>query len=125
METTVPVFVLFIVLGAVLLVSLFVAFLNGTAMQKLMQSKGYTDNWFWQGFFFGPFAFLGASQKGDRGKADLPEYVQEAIRKATEEHDLATGGWRCANCQTVNPATTGTCVCGKSRFENGASSTAK
>lgn len=117
MNDTVPVAVLLIFIAAVAFFALLQAFMNGIAMQKLMQSKGYEGNWFWQGFVFGPFAFLGASQREDRRKAAYPDYILEAIQKATDEHNLASGGWKCESCGTINPSTTGTCVCGKSRFE--------
>ena len=119
MNEGVPVTILFIVLGIIVFFVLVQAVMNGIAMQQLMKSKGYDGNWFWQGFIFGPFAFLGASQREDRRKAAYPDYILEAIQKATEEHNLANGGWKCESCGAVNPANTGTCVCGKNRFEEG------
>ncbi len=118
MAATIPNFVFYIVLAVVIFFWLFSAVLNGIAMQKLMQSKGFDGNWFWQGFLFGPLAFLGASTRENRGKAEYPEYIKEAIQKATDEHNLATGGWKCPQCGRINPAITGTCVCGADKNGN-------
>ena len=116
MNEGVPIAIVIIIIVVVLIFALLAAIMNGIAMQHLMQREEYDGNWFWQGFLFGPFAFLGASERGDRGKADYPDYIMEAIRKATDEHNLANGGWRCESCGKVNPPATGTCDCGKSRF---------
>ena len=30
----------------------------GVVCKKVIENKGYEENWFWWGFFFGIFAFL-------------------------------------------------------------------
>lgn len=89
----------------------------GFATNAVIRNKGYKENWFWWGFFFGLIALIVAATK--------PSYYdymqsQNAISKVTEEninrHTLSNGGWECP-CGAVNPAYTGTCSCGRTKAE--------
>ncbi len=37
----------------------------GLVVNKIIQNKGYSENWFWWGFFFGIFALIAALIKPD------------------------------------------------------------
>lgn len=38
----------------------------GWAVKKIVENKGYRENWFWWGFFFGIIALLVALTKPDK-----------------------------------------------------------
>lgn len=105
----------------------------GFAVNKVVENKGYSENWFWWGFFFGLIALIVALTKPDchsmhyysEGSDDYESPLSAAARdyespllaaRAQEEHAqmMAAGGWQCT-CGKVNPSYVGTCGCGISR----------
>lgn len=97
----------------------------GFATNAVISNRGYDENWFWWGFFFGFIAFIVACTKPQNSSS----YDERRI--ASQEEDrrrLRNGGWKC-KCGRVNPAYTGTCACGRTqqsvRAENLAQITAR
>lgn len=86
----------------------------GTVTNKVIDNKGYSENWFWWGFFFGFFALIVAATKPSitSSSAVSTQSVQTNMDKKT----LEAGGWKCS-CGRVNPSYTGTCACGKSKLD--------
>ena len=90
----------------------------GVATQKVIENKGYAENWFWWGFFFGLFAWIVACTK--------PQYVNPCASASGgfysggagthEERILKEGGWKCS-CGKVQAAYVSSCSCGKSKSE--------
>lgn len=97
----------------------------GWAVKKIIENKGYRENWFWWGFFFGFIALLVALTKPDlpRTTNDTGNYFGEGdsivgrgyvFRGFGNEAKTTSvpGGWRCPRCRTVNAGYVGTCGCG-------------
>ncbi len=85
----------------------------GIATYKVIENKGYSDNWFWWGFFFGFIALIVALTKPDANQYAVPAAPEES---GIDQKMLNNGGWKCL-CGRVNPSYTGTCACGKSKQE--------
>lgn len=78
----------------------------GFATQAIIDNKGYYENWFWWGFFFGLLAVLVAlakpvSRTNDSSNTDYSSGLE--------------GGWKCHFCNRTNPSYTGTCACGRTK----------
>ena len=87
----------------------------GHLVQKIIDNKGYSENWFWWGFFFGPIVLLVALLKPDMRTA----YPTAAAAQPSHNLDnkmLEAGGWKCT-CGKVNPSYTATCTCGTTKKE--------
>jgi len=78
----------------------------GSVTRKVLENKGYSEDWFFWGFFFGIIAFALAVSKPDcpRKQAGTNDQYYKEL--------LAEGGWGCEKCGRANPAYTGTCSCG-------------
>lgn len=85
----------------------------GFATKKVIENKGYYENWFWWGFFFGWIALIVALSK--------PEYRHEsysgsrpALNVANPSTAKSSSGdeWKCYHCARVNPGYLTTCNCG-------------
>lgn len=89
----------------------------GVVVNKVIENKGYYENWFWWGFFFGFFALIVALTKPQKlrtfddsftvGK----DYVFRGFGDQ-KDSDWIPGGWKCPNCGNVNAGYVGTCGCG-------------
>lgn len=103
----------------------------GWAVNKIIENKGYRENWFWWGFFFGIIALLVALTKPDmpRTTGDSGNYFGEddstlgkdyVFRGFGYERKLAEvpGGWRCQRCGQLNASYVGTCGCGCDKSGN-------
>lgn len=98
----------------------------GFATKKVIENKGYSENWFWWGFFFWLIALIVALAKPEAHSgrtsydinSPLSRAAEEQRRKQEESNRLRIGGWRCNRCGTVNDKYTGTCSCGMIRAEN-------
>lgn len=101
----------------------------GWAVSKIIENKGYRENWFWWGFFFGIIALLVALTKPDMprttggsepyfGKDDSALGRDYVFRGFGYERKLAEvpGGWRCQHCGQLNAGYVGTCGCGCDKF---------
>lgn len=85
----------------------------GFVTNKVIENKGYDENWFWWGFFFGFFALIIAATKSENhyGEYIEPNWAQSSTPNRTL---LSQGGWLCA-CGRTNPSYTGTCACGATK----------
>ncbi len=96
----------------------------GVVCNKVIENKGYDENWFWWGFFFGFIAFIVALTKSDNHhyyeqvdqygnvKTDINSALSAAAREKSNEQIMRAGGWKCNNCGRINSSATGTCACG-------------
>lgn len=98
----------------------------GFATQAIVENKGYYENWFWWGFFFGIIAVLVALSKPqshayDAGNVDRLTYVADTYmleRNGQQAGNVVTSGkWKCHFCNRINESYTGTCVCGRSKSD--------
>lgn len=89
----------------------------GVVVNKVIENRGYRENWFWWGFFFGFFALIVAFTRpqnlrtADDGFATGKDYVFRGFGN-TEKSDEIPGAWKCQNCGKVNAGYVGTCGCG-------------
>ncbi|MBQ9973561.1 MAG: SHOCT domain-containing protein [Oscillospiraceae bacterium] len=109
------------------IVFLFVAIIQGiifgVATQTIIDNKGYYDNWFWWGFFFGLVALIVACAKPEN-TATTQSSSQHFYRPAAgspvdASHDaqlLADGGWKCA-CGRIQANYVFSCSCGRNKSD--------
>jgi len=100
----------------------------GFATDAVIHNRGYNENWFWWGFFFGFVALIVACTKPQiiyqpsSNVSVLSNLAQSGYR--TVSHDtismnrtiLNPGEWRCT-CGKINALYVGTCGCGRARNE--------
>lgn len=79
------------------------AVIFGFATKIVIRNKGYYENWFWWGFFFGIIALLVASSKPENHEFDE---VNSAPAQAA--------GWKCT-CGKEHPTYVSSCSCGISK----------
>jgi len=89
---------------------------QGIAANLIIQNKGYNDNWFWWGFFFGFVAILVALSKPEVTSVSYSENL--LLKKMETEHILNNGGWKCCFCNSINASCVTSCSCGKSKDES-------
>lgn len=91
----------------------------GFATRMIIINKGYKENWFWWGFFFGLIAALVALSKPECVHQYDKRYFSGALSLAAEEKRLSqkagAGEWKCDGCGRINPNYVGTCGCGNSK----------
>lgn len=88
----------------------------GVATNKIIENKGYDDNWFWWGFFFGIIALLVALSKSDNHYANQQyDHIRETSNEIRKQDIIASGGWKCYFCHSLNEYYVTTCSCGKSK----------
>ncbi|MBM6925892.1 SHOCT domain-containing protein [Pseudoflavonifractor phocaeensis] len=92
------------------------ALIWGFATRAVIYNKGYSDNWFWWGFFFGFIAFIVALSKGDNHYNETSEKPSIIRDTAFDKQILADGGWKCS-CGRINYHYVSTCACGKSKTD--------
>ena len=94
----------------------------GFACRAIIYNKGYSENWFWWGFFFGWIAIVVALTKPDirsqQGYNAPLSALDQSAKERDEAYTLNHGGWRCYNCRSVNLSYVGTCQCGMTRTES-------
>lgn len=88
----------------------------GIAANSIIQNKGYNDNWFWWGFFFGFIALLVALSKPEVTYVSYSENL--LLRKVENENILNNGGWKCCFCNSINASYVTSCACGRSKDES-------
>lgn len=104
--------------GAIILVFVSLAFVIayswfwGHVTSRVIENKGYSNNWFWWGFFFGVMAFALAVAKDDYRELTAATGNKEIYDKYT----LNNGGWTCT-CGMVNAKYVGTCGCGRTKSQ--------
>lgn len=105
-------------MGQIIIVLVY-GIIMGFATQAIIENKGYNDNWFWWGFFFGIIALIVAAARPqcvssiemNRGLAEEQEKQNELKRK--DGRMLQEDGWKCI-CGQLNASYVGTCSCGHS-----------
>ncbi len=87
----------------------------GVATKVVINNKGYSDNWFWWGFFFGLIALIVACAKP---KNEAYMYVDTWKEDPVERKKriLDDGGWECS-CGKVNASYVSSCACGKNKYD--------
>lgn len=103
----------------------------GWAVNKIIENKGYRENWFWWGFFFGLLALLVALTKPDlsRVSGESASHFEDTSSVVGKNYvfkgfgeerkvDYTKGEWRCTHCGTVNASYVGTCRCGWDKSGN-------
>lgn len=96
----------------------------GCGVQAVIDNKGYKENWFWWGFFFGVWALIFALTKPDVYSGKYT-YVDTPLTRASDEEErekeiarqkkvLEDGGWKCI-CGTINASYVGSCYCGQTK----------
>ena len=95
----------------------------GVATNKVIENKGYSENWFWWGFFFGFLALIVActkpqAQSYNSSSSSLFAAAAEEKMKIQQQSLLEQGGWKCNKCGNVNPSYSGTCNCGNLKASN-------
>ncbi len=104
-------FVLYFIFGTLFCI------LWGVVTREILYNKGYSDNWFWWGFFFGIFALLVAFSKPQVDKSIAEKEAREK-NEQLEKKLLNSGGWKCKKCGKIHPSYTGTCGCGVTKENN-------
>ena len=91
----------------------------GFVTQSIIDNKGYQENWFGWGFFFGIIAALVALSKPPvQSNYDFSTgFLADERDKAYKNNIVDDGGWRCHFCNRANPSYTGTCACGKTKAD--------
>ncbi|HCL03902.1 MAG TPA: hypothetical protein DHW61_16095 [Lachnoclostridium phytofermentans] len=89
----------------------------GCATNAVVNNKGYNENWFWWGFFFGFIALIVALTKPEcyiSYDYQSSSLLSQAAQEESGKRMLRNDGWKC-QCGRVNPSYTGTCACGRSK----------
>ncbi len=103
---------------------LFFGVIWGIVTNKILENKGYDDNWFWWGFFFGIFAVIVAASKPKAPESTPVSYYHfdESSNSGNGRFNISRGGydkndsWKCRKCGRINPLYTGTCACGNTKY---------
>lgn len=98
----------------------------GFATNKIVENKGYDENWFWWGFFFGLIALLVALSKPTvyhHSEYESSEYspLSSAANSFVAEHrknSMNDGDWECYFCHRINADYVTNCGCGKSKEDS-------
>ena len=113
-------------MGYILVGTIIGCIIWGIVVNKVIENKGYKEDWFWWGFFFGIIAVLVALSKPqshayDAGNVDRLTYVADAYmveRSGQQDSKIVKSGkWKCHFCNRINESYTGTCVCGRSKSD--------
>lgn len=88
----------------------------GIAANSIIENKGYNDNWFWWGFFFGFIALLVALSKPEVPKVSYSENL--LLKKVENDNILNNGGWKCCYCNSINASYVTSCSCGRNKDES-------
>lgn len=105
-----------------IIVVLIYAVIMGFATQAVIENKGYKDNWFWWGFFFGLIALIVAVARPQCVSSTginmilTEEQEKKNELKRKDERMLQEDGWKCI-CGRLNASYIGTCSCGRTRSD--------
>lgn len=90
----------------------------GFATETVIENKGYTENWFWWGFFFGFIALIVACAKPENRRYtsyDVPSNnLHLSDYSSSSSCKMNPGDWKC-KCGRVNASYVSSCTCGKSK----------
>ncbi|MCD8390926.1 MAG: SHOCT domain-containing protein, partial [Firmicutes bacterium] len=84
----------------------------GCAVNTVIKNKGYKENWFWWGFFFGIIALIVACTRPNLSERRI---YQEQYNAYRDNKTIKTGGWKCPHCGSLNASYVGTCGCGREK----------
>ncbi len=93
----------------------------GFAVKKIVENKGYSENWFWWGFFFGLLALLVALTKPEchsrsYSSRESDDYSPlHSAAASTYSQKNGGGGWLCDHCGKTNGSSVAICSCGQPR----------
>lgn len=103
----------------------------GKACNKVLENKGYHEDWFWWGFWFGFIPFIIVLTKPDAnygGYAQVDRYgnvnsygnsvLSQMAKERTEAEIMRNGGWKCSNCGRTNAGYVGSCACGWTKYQS-------
>lgn len=90
----------------------------GFATQTIIDNKGYYENWFWWGFFFGliPFVIACAKPQNTRHSPYRGGGLYQSADDLYKKQMLNEGGWKCT-CGKIQASYVSSCSCGKSKQE--------
>ncbi len=97
----------------IIILSLVPCIIFGFATDSVIRNKGYYENWFWWGFFFGILAFVVACAKPQNTYVSNYEIN---LQQNHENNTLSGSGWKC-ECGRTHAAYVSSCTCGKSKKE--------
>lgn len=80
----------------------------GYATNAVINNKGYYENWFWWGFFFGLIALLVALSKPEA----YCEPATNLINLGSRSNQVNPDTWRCPSCSRTNSSRDDLCHCG-------------
>lgn len=102
----------------------------GKVVNRIIENKGRTEDWFWWGFFFGVYALIAAALlpkheiyiNEDENYFGSDESVvahNDAYRSVDDSKKMISdteisNGWKCPVCGEINAGYVGTCSCGYS-----------
>lgn len=105
----------------------------GVATNAIVKNRGYSENWFWWGFFFGFIAMIVALSKPvnrsryayDDADSAASSYacsektgsISGGYRYGAYDRKLGPNEWRCQKCGRVNADYVGTCACGNTKSQ--------
>lgn len=100
----------------------------GRAVNWVIENKGYTQDWFWWGFFFGSFALIVAilmpkkeiyinEDENYFGSDESVVAHNNAYKDSGDSKKMIavtemSKGWKCPLCGEMNAGYAGTCGCG-------------
>ena len=103
----------------------------GAITNAIIGAKGYDENWFWWGFFFGFWAVLVALLKPSCPRpmytgetthltyaADRDARPSDYAKVGNVNMSVPSNGWKCNKCGRGNASYVGTCGCGNTKVAN-------
>jgi hypothetical protein len=99
-----------------IVISIAISCVFGGITQSVIDKKGYDENWFWWGFFFGWIAVVVAALKSDAPTGYYSNSAPKWMETEPNKELLKKGGWEC-KCGRINASYTGTCACGRKKNE--------
>lgn len=89
----------------------------GFATNAVIHNKGYDDNWFWWGFFFGFIALIVAATKPEKKNVVMQpsgQFYTDTVL-SNNQYNSSTQ-WKC-DCGRINYNYVSTCTCGRNQRE--------
>lgn len=97
----------------------------GFGVRAVIHNKGYHEDWFWWGFFFGLIALIVALTKPDLRQTPMyyqqptyyqpqqPMYYQPGVaHHQTYAQPSSSSAWKCPKCGEINSNSMTSCSCG-------------
>ncbi len=96
----------------------------GIICYRIVRKKGYMENWFLLGFFFGVIAYILAVRKPDYSVESYSSnvmfhYDDNSLDGSSISSKTKTGEtWTCYNCKRENPDSANSCSCGMTKINS-------